>query len=392
MAAVEPPETWRSRLSESAQSRGVHLWSVVLTVSVVILLVDINAALILGLWVLRTIVLYAVIAFFFTLLLTPPVRFLRRRGMSHGGAVLLVFLVGALALIGLVYLFTEPLVTAAVHFGQQIPTLVKEAKKGHGPLGHLVYSLHLQKYLSSGSTKLTEQITKILKPATAFRVGAAAVSTLVAITTIAVLTFFTMLESPRMWQGFLKMFRPTTAERLGRVVDDTIRSVTGYMLGNGATSVIAGVISGVTLAILGVPFALLLGVFVALVDLLPLVGGLLAGVPVVVIAAIHSVPAGIVMLIVFLVYQQIENHVLNPLIMSKTVRLNPFWVLISVLIGATLGGRVAGGLGSFVGALVAIPLGGAVQVIIRELRRGPDAVGPPTEDEVTALDGEPVDI
>ena len=145
--------------------------------------------------------------------------------------------------------------------------------------------------------------------------------------TIAILTFFTMLEAPRMWRGSSSLFRPATADRLRRVVDESIRSVTGYMLGNGLTSVIAGVISGVTLAILGVPFALLLGVFVALVDLLPLVGGLLAGVPVVVIAAIHSVPAGIVMLIVFLVYQQIENHVLNPVIMSRTVRLNPFWVL-----------------------------------------------------------------
>jgi len=366
--------------------------SVVVTVGVVILLLDLNAALILGLWVLRTIVLYVVIAFFFTLLLTPPVRFLRRRGMSHGGSVLFVFLVGALALIGLVYLFTEPLVTAVANFAHEIPTLVKEAKKGHGPLGHLVYSLHLQKYLSSGSTKLTEQITKVLKPATAFRVGAAAVSTLVAIATIAVLTFFTMLEAPRMWQGFLRMFKPTTAERLGRVVDETIRSVTGYMLGNGATSLIAGVIVAVTLTILGVPFAVLLGIFVGLVDFLPLVGGLLAGVPVVVIAAIHSVPAGIVMLVVFLVYQQVENHVLNPVIMSKTVRLNPFWVLISVLIGATLGGKVAGGLGAFVGALVAIPLGGAVQVIIRELRRGPDAVGPPTEEELATLSGDPVDI
>jgi predicted PurR-regulated permease PerM len=377
--ADEAPETWRSRLSSSAQSRGVNLMSVVVTVGVVILL-------------LRTIVLYVVIAFFFTLLLTPPVRFLRRRGMSHGGSVLFVFLVGGLALIGLVYLFTEPLVTAAVHFGQQIPTLVKEAKKGRGPLGHLVYSLHLQKYLSEGSTKLTAQITKVLKPATAFRVGAAAVSTLVAIATIAVLTFFTMLEAPRMWQGFLRMFKPTTSERLGRVVDDTIRSVTGYMLGNGATSLIAGVITAITLAILGVPFALLLGVFVGLVDFLPLVGGLLAGVPVVVIAAIHSVTAGIVMLVVFLVYQQVENHVLNPVIMSKTVRLNPFWVLISVLVGATLGGKVAGGLGAFVGALVAIPLGGAVQVIIRELRRGPDAVGPPTVEELATPSGDPVDI
>ncbi len=138
-------------------------------------------------------------------------------------------------------------------------------------------------------------------------------------------------------------------------------------------------ITGITLAILGVPFALLLGVFVALVDLLPLVGGLLAGVPVVIIAAIHSVPAGIIMLIVFLVYQQIENHVLNPVIMSRTVQLNPFWVLLAVLVGASLGGRVAGGLGTFVGALVGIPFGGAVQVIVRELRRGPDPVVEPSE-------------
>jgi predicted PurR-regulated permease PerM len=146
------------------------------------------------------------------------------------------------------------------------------------------------------------------------------------------------------------------------------------MLGNAMTSVIAGIVVGVTLAVLGVPFALLMGVFVALVDLLPLVGGLLAGVPVVIIAAIHSVPAGIVMLVVFLVYQQVENHMLNPVIMSRTVRLNPFWVLLAVLIGATLGGRVGSDLGTFVGALIGIPVGGALQVVVREIRRGPDAI------------------
>ncbi len=375
----EAHETWRSRFSGSADRRGIPLGTIVVSVATVIVLLDLNAALILGLWVLRTIVVYVVIAFFFTLLLTPATRFLRRRGMSHGGATLLVFLLGALALIGLVYLFTEPLVTSARHFGEQVPTLVREAKKGHGPLGRLLYRLHLQKYISEGSTKLTAQITKILTPATAFSVGAAAVSTIVTIVTIAILTFFTMLEAPRMWRGFLSLFQPATADRLHRVVDESIRSVTGYMLGNASTSVIAGIITGITLEILGVPFALLLGVFVALVDLLPLVGGLLAGVPVVVIAAIHSVPAGITMLIVFLVYQQIENHVLNPVIMSRTVQLNPFWVLIAVLVGATLGGRVAGGLGTFVGALVGIPVGGAIQVIVRELRRGPDAVGGPSE-------------
>jgi len=195
-----------------------------------------------------------------------------------------------------------------------------------------------------------------------------------------------------MWQSFLGTLRPDRAARVGHIYHQASRSVTGYMFGNVLTSVIAGVIVGVTLAILGVPFALLLGVFVALVDLLPLVGGLLAGVPVVVIAAIHSVAAGIIMLVVFLVYQQVENHVLNPIIMSRTVRLNPFWVLVAVLVGATLGGRIAGGLGTFVGALVGIPIGGAVQVIVRELRKGPDAVVDPSElhGPLTATD--PADI
>ncbi len=384
-------ETWRSKFSGSADRRGIPLGTIVVSVVTVILLLDLNAALILGLWVLRNIIVYAIIAFFITLLLTPATRFLRRRGMSHGGATLTVFFIGLLVFIGLVYLFTEPLVTAAVHFGHQVPDLVREAKKGRGPLGRLVYRLHLQKYLSEGSSKLTTQITKVLKPATALSVGAAALSTLITIVTIGILTLFTMLEAPRMWRGFLGLFQPSTADRLHRVVDESMRSVTGYMLGNGATSVIAGIIVGVTLEILGVPFALLLGVFVALVDLLPLVGGLLAGFPVVIIAAIHSVPAGITMLIVFIVYQQLENHILNPIIMSKTVQLNPFWVLIAVLVGATLGGRVAGGLGTFVGALVGIPVGGAIQVIVRELRRGPEGDVDPSE-LGTSPAPDPVDI
>jgi predicted PurR-regulated permease PerM len=388
--ADEPPGTWRSKLSGSAERRGVPLATIVVAAAVVIGLLDLNAALIVGLWVLRRILLFVLIAFFFTLLLTPAIRLLRRRlGMTHGGATLTVFLLGVLVLLGLVYLFVEPLVTAAVHFGHQVPTLIREAKHGHGPLGRLVYRLHLQKYLSEGSAKLTSQLEKVLKPATAFSVGAAAVSSLVTITTIAVLTFFSMLEAPRLWHGFLQMFRPETSERVRRVVEDAVQSVTGYMLGNALTSVIAGVIVGITLVILGVPFAVLLGVWVAVVDLLPLVGGLLAGVPVVIIAAIHSIPAGIVMLVVFLVYQQIENHVLNPIVMSKTVRLNPFWVLLAVLVGATLGGRVGGGLGTFVGALIGIPIGGMVQVIVRELRRGPGAAGEPPPEAESVAAGEP---
>jgi predicted PurR-regulated permease PerM len=373
--AEDVGDTWRSRLSGSADRRGVQLAPIVVGTLVVIGLLDLNAGLLVGLWVLRKILLYVVVAFFFALLLTPATRFLKLRGMSHGAATTMVFLLGLIAFGGLVYLFASPLVTAAVHFGHEIPNLVKNTRQGRGPLGRLVFRLHLQKYLSEGSSQITKQVTNVLKPATAFSVGAAALSSLVTVATIAVLTLFAMLEAPRLWRGLLNLFSPATSLRLERVINESIRSVTGYMLGNFLTSLIAGIVVGVTLAILGVPFALLLAVFVALVDLLPLVGGLLAGVPVVIIAAIHSVPAGIVMLVVFLAYQQVENHMLNPIIMSKTVRLNPFWVLLAVLIGATLGGRVGAGLGTFVGALIGIPVGGAIQVVVREVRRGPD----PTE-------------
>jgi predicted PurR-regulated permease PerM len=377
--ADEHPETWRGRLGENAGRRGVPLTTIVVAVAITIGFIDLNAALIVGLWVLRKIVLYVVIACFLTLLMTPVMRLLRRwLHVSHGVAATVVFIGGLIVILGLVYLFVSPLVNSAVHFGKEIPELIKNARKGRGPLGELVYRLHLQKYLSESSAKLTKQLEKVLKPATALSVGAAAVSTVVTLASIAVLTFFTMLESPHLWRGFMSVWRPSTAVRMDRVINESIRSVTGYMLGNILTSIIAGVICGVTLAILGVPFALLLGAFVALVDLLPLIGGLLAGLPVVVIAAIHSVAAGIVMLIVFLAYQQVENHVLNPVIMSRTVRLNPFWVLLAVLMGATLGGKIGSDLGTFVGALIGIPVGGALQVLVREIRRGPDAdAGPP---------------
>jgi predicted PurR-regulated permease PerM len=76
------------------------------------------------------------------------------------------------------------------------------------------------------------------------------------------------------------------------------------------------------------------------------------------------------MLVVFIIYQQVENHLLNPLVMSKTVRMNPLWTLLAVLVGATLGDRIGAGLGAFIGALIGIPTGGAIQVVLKEIRRG----------------------
>jgi predicted PurR-regulated permease PerM len=116
-----------------------------------------------------------------------------------------------------------------------------------------------------------------------------------------------------------------------------------------------------------VPFAFLWALWVALVDFLPVIGAALAGVPTVLFAFGHSPTAGIVTAIVFIIYTQFENHALNPVVMSRTAKINPLTVLVAVLIGAEIGAWVGGLFGGFIGVLLAVPAAAAIQVLIKEL-------------------------
>ena len=135
--------------------------------------------------------------------------------------------------------------------------------------------------------------------------------------------------------------------------------MSGYVFGNLLISAIAGVLTAIALTILGVPFAGVLGLFVAFADLIPLVGATLGAIPTIGLAALHSVSAGVAMLIFYIVYQQFENHVLQVSIMARTVRVSPLTVLVSVLVGVELLG--------FMGALLAIPAAGVIQVVVRDV-------------------------
>jgi predicted PurR-regulated permease PerM len=170
------------------------------------------------------------------------------------------------------------------------------------------------------------------------------------------------------------------------------------MLGNVLTSVIAGLVVFVTLLVVGVPFPFLWALWVALVDFLPMIGGALAGIPTVLFAAAHSLSAGIITLVVFLVYTQLENHVLNPVVMSRTVRVNPLLVLLSILFGGEIGSWIGGIFGAFVGALLAIPAAGAIQVVVREIWQDSDPMvaaagvaGEAVNAAAGAADGPPAD-
>jgi predicted PurR-regulated permease PerM len=366
----------------AAASRNVPLGTILTTVAVAFAILDVNALVILLLWVLRTILLYCLVAVFVALLLAPIVRGVERLHVPRSAAVILVFVLAVVVFLGVVALFTAPLVHAVTRFAKDLPSLVKQAEHGRGRVGALIQRFHLQKWVNQNAPKIAGDITRSLKPAQALSVGAAALSTVVALGTIAILSLFILLEAPGVRRAVLGVMRPERAIRVAHIYGEASRSVTGYMLGNALTSLVAGVVVFVTLEIVGVPYALLLGFWVALVDLLPMVGGLIAGVPVAIVAFFHSVPAFVVVVVVFLVYQEVENHLLNPIVMSRTVRLNPLWVLLAVLVGATLGDRVGAGLGAFVGALIGIPVGGAVQVVVRELRR-PEPSEDPTDTDAT---------
>ncbi len=232
-----------------------------------------------------------------------------------------------------------------------------QAQSGKGQLGALITRFHIESFVSSNVSKITSaagNLTGTLLSATrTFLTG------LTGVITIALLSVFILLEGPKVVQNTLGLLPVETRALVHRILERSEKAVAGYVFGNLATSVIAGVVVGASLSILGVPFALLLALWVAIVDLLPLVGGLLAGVPTVFIAFLHSPIAGVVMLVVFLTYQQIENHILNPVVMARTVSLNPLWILIAVLVGTDLSG--------FTGALIGIPVAAMIQVTSQEL-------------------------
>jgi predicted PurR-regulated permease PerM len=375
--AGPPVPTRRARLWRAAEARKIPLRAILAAVGVVVV-VYLAAQLIDRL---RGVILLLVVAGFIGLLLNPLVIALQRVVRRRGFAVALVTLIAVAAFGGLATAFGYPLINGMTHLAADLPSYVRNTQHGQGKLGQLVARYHLQTWVQHNAPKLVSYARDLGKPA--LSLGKGAVSLIFSLLTIFVLVVLMLLEGPKLRAGLLRLMAPARASRYSAIARDVNREVTGFMLGNFATSLIAGGTVLVALLILGVPFPFLWGLWVALVDFLPMIGGALAGIPVVLFAFTHSISAGIVTLIVFLVYTQVENHVLNPMIMSRTVRINPLLVLVSILFGASIGSWIGGVFGGFVAALLAIPLAGAGQVIVREVWLSTAAPGVETGEHST---------
>jgi predicted PurR-regulated permease PerM len=226
-----------------------------------------------------------------------------------------------------------------------------------------VQRFDIDEYIERNQAEWQESLRNAGAPA--LSVARSVASGVFAAVTILVLTFLMVLQAPKLTRSALIAIGDRHRERVRMVAADCAKAVTGYMAGNLAISVIAGLSTFVFLTVIGVPFAGVLGLWVAFADLIPLVGATLGAIPTVGVAFLSSPGRGIAALIFYVVYQQLENHILQPTIMSRTVDINPLAVLVSVLAGVELFGLV--------GALLAIPAAGILQVIVRNLydeRRG----------------------
>jgi predicted PurR-regulated permease PerM len=312
------------------------------------------------LWISRHVLSWVFIALFLTLALNPAVDRLERRLGRRGPATGIVFvlvLIGV-ALIG--WLFVPILVDQVNSFAGKVPDYLDDLTKGRGRLGFLQEKYHLvdraRNALDEGGASKLFGLS-----GTALAVAKGVVNAVLATVTIIFLTFFMLLEGRHWVDRFFSLLKPESRPRWQRVGHDIYRTVGGYVTGNLAISLIAGTLTAIVLAIMGVPFAIALGLVVGILDLIPLAGATIAAIIVGAVAFLHSIPAGIVVVVFFIVYQQIENHVLQPIVYGRTVQLSPLVILISVLIGAELAGVL--------GALAAIPVAGAIQVVFLDWLR-----------------------
>jgi predicted PurR-regulated permease PerM len=280
------------------------------------------------------ILVYFGLAFFLAAGLDPAVRWLYRHGLSRRLAVLLVLL-AAFGVFALFLVFAVPVaITQASNLARDIPGYLHNIENHHTTLGKLNAKYHivsrLQKLLKGNGASVN----------TVLGAGKVALDLLAAIVLVVVLTIYLLVDLPRVKRGLL--------DRVG-----------GFVLGNLFTSLIAGVGTSAWAVIVGVPYAVFLGLLVALLDLIPVVGSTIGGIIVSLIALSVSLSVAIATAIFYVFYRFFEDYLLTPRVMARAVQLPALITVIATVVGAALLG--------IIGALVAIPVAAAVKLLMEQV-------------------------
>jgi predicted PurR-regulated permease PerM len=322
-----------------------------------------------GIYLVRTILTLVLIALFVAISLEPPVRALVRRGMSRPAAVGLVMTVLIVLVGAFVWSVVPPIAEQTGRLLDDLPGLLNRLSEQYRPIQEIADRYNLTDRLSALAAGLPGWLAG--GAVGFFQRFAGAVTSAF---TVLVLAIYFMADLPRLRRGLLALFPPHRRDRVGAIVDVVVEKVGGYMIGNLTISLFAGVSSFACLEALRVPFALPLAVTVAVADLIPMIGATL-GAAVCVLVTVFTVgvwPQAVVVLIFFVVYQQIENYLLVPRVYRNTVNMPSAAVLLVALTGGTLLGLA--------GAIMAIPIAATIKVAL-----APILPGEPTQDQSESI-------
>ena len=308
------------------------------------------------LWQLAQVVRWLVIAIFLAVAIGPPVGWLNRHGVPRVLAIVLAYLVLILVFIGLGALVVPPLVDQV----QALVAAVTERARAPGGLDQAVDELANRYGVGGYVDALREQAQELpgqlsVAAGPLLTVTRGIFGSVTALVSILLLTFFLLLDNDRFIAVGLNLFNPAQRPRLRRLLSQSANAIHGYVNGNLAISLIAGVAAFIAMTVLGMPYAVALALVVALFDLIPLIGGTLGAAIVVLVALfVNPVTAGI-LVVYFLIYQQVENNVLQPMVYGRSVSLHPLAIFLAVLAGGQLLG--------ILGALLAIPVAEIIRIL-----------------------------
>ncbi|MDQ3982305.1 MAG: AI-2E family transporter [Actinomycetota bacterium] len=308
-------------------------------------------------YLVRSILLLVFVAAFLAVGLDPAVRRLERFGVKRGVAVAIIFLVTIAFIVGFFYAVIPPLVQQVTRFAADLPGYVEDLSKNNARIREWVIENDIPDKLKDATKNVPTVIGASLGGV--LGIAGSVVSTIFSGLTVLILTIYFLLSLSRIRTGGLRLVPQSKRERVRTLADPILEKVGGYIAGQITVALIAGVLAFAFLAIADVPFPVALALWVAIAAIIPLVGATLGAVPAVVVAFFTSPGLGFATLVYFLVYQQVENYVIAPRVMTRAVDVSPAAVLLAALVGASLLG--------FVGALVAIPAAASLKLIAQEV-------------------------
>jgi predicted PurR-regulated permease PerM len=310
-------------------------------------------------YLIREVIGLFLIAAFFAVAIAPAVNWLDHRRVPRWLAILLVYLGIGGAIFGIGLLIVPPLVNGVEDLSGDLPGYVDDLRHNE-TFRDYDDRYHITEKLTEQAQQLPSKLGDAAGTLRDVTVGV--FTRFVQLFSILVITFFLVKDGSRLLEFLYKQAPPERARRLRRIAADISDAIAGYVFGNFVISVLAGLVTYVTLRILGVPFATPLAILFGFFDLIPLVGATLGGILVGIVVAFTHFPVGLVVwAAVLILYQQVENNLVQPYVYGRAVQLHPLIVIVAILIGAALLGVL--------GALVAIPAAAAVQAVVRDYWR-----------------------